>query len=242
MANLALTNCTIWVHDTDMSAYLNKVTLRPSVAELPADTFGTAATGWRARLGGGLKTVAMTEDGFWSAPAPDASDFASLGVGDRAVTVSAQGTEGSIAYLLQAGRFGYDQFGKIGDLVPFSMSAANTNKVGLVRGQLASISRTISGTGQIGSILTLAGPLSTQFLYATLHVFTAATTLTVIVESAPTVGFAAPVTRATIGPITVAGGTFMARVAGAITDGFWRLNATTCTGSFVVAGAIGVGS
>lgn len=238
MANLFLQNCTIWVHDTDMSSYLNKVALKTAAAVLDTSTFGAT---YRSRIGG-LKTVTMQEDGFWNAPAPDSAQFAALGVVDRAVTVSAQGTETSTAYLFQAGHFNYTQFGALGAAAPFTVTMAGSNKVGAVRGQLASISRTISATGQIGSILTMAGPTATQFLYATLHVFTAATTLTVIVESATTLGFAGPATRATIGPITVAGGTFLVRVPGPFTDGFWRLNASVITGSFIVGGAIGVGS
>lgn len=239
MANLSLLNSTIWVHDTDMSSYLNKVSLKGSAVELDGTNFGSG--GW-VQLIDGLNSVAMAEDGFWQAVAPDASNFAALGVADRAVTVSPEGAEGKVAYLFQAGNFTYEMFGKVGDLTPFVMGMSGTNKVGLVNGQMASKSRTISATGQIGSILTMAGPSATQFVYATLHVFTAATTLTVIIESAPLIGFGAPTTRATIGPITVAGGTFMTRVAGPFTDGFWRMNATTCTGSFVVGGSIGVGS
>ncbi len=237
MANLFLQNSTVWVHDTDLTSYLNKVSLKASVDELKVTTFGNAS---EVRLGG-LKTVEFTEDGFWTS-VPDAAKFAALGIADRAVTVCPEGAEQKTAYLFQAGDFNYDVFGTVGSAAPFNVRMTSTNQVGMVRGQLASISRTISATGQVGSILTMAGPTASQYLYATFHVFGAATTVTVIIESATLIGFGSPTTRATIGPITVAGGTWMVRVPGAFTDGFWRFNATTTTGSFVVGGAIGVGS
>ena len=235
MTTLALTNCTIWAGGTDFSSYLNKGIIRATAAELDTTTFGAT---YKSRIGG-LKDSTINWDGFWTS-IPDAAQFAQLGTAGTTVTISPQGTETSVAYFFLADQFSYDQFGKVGDAAPFSAMLRGSDKTGLIRGQLASISRTIAATGQIGSILTIAGPGATQFLYATVHVFTAATTLTVIVESAPTFGFAAPVTRATIGPLTVSGGTFLARVAGPITDGFWRLNASVITGSFVVAGAIGI--
>ena len=217
-----------------MSSYLNKATLRGSVAEHNVTTFGQTFVN---RLGG-LRDTQVTWDGFWTS-VPDAAQFAQLGSQGQPVTISPQGTEGSIAYLLLAGQFTYDQFGKVGDAAPFSATVAGSDGVtGLVRGQLGAFNRTVSVTGQVGSILTMAAVSATQFLYATLHVLTAGTTITVQVQSAPTVGFAAPTTRATIGPLTTTGGTFMARVAGAITDTFWRFNVSAITGTFVITGAI----
>jgi len=234
LPNLSLTNCEILIGGTDMSSYLNKATLRGSVAEHNVTTFGQTFVN---RLGG-LRDTQVTWDGFWTS-VPDAAQFAQLGSQGQPVTISPQGTEGSIAYLLLAGQFTYDQFGKVGDAAPFSATVAGSDGVtGLVRGQLGAFNRTVSVTGQVGSILTMAAVSATQFLYATLHVLTAGTTITVQVQSAPTVGFAAPTTRATIGPLTTTGGTFMARVAGAITDTFWRFNVSAITGTFVITGAI----
>lgn len=237
MPTIALTNATVFVNDTDMTAFLNKIALKSMAADLKVTTFGSS---WEQRIGG-LKDTSFSEEGYWSAPAPDAQRFAALGVSNLAFTISPQGTETGPAYMFLGGDFSYSAFGKIGEAVPFSVTAAGTDGVtGLIGGQLASASRTISGTGQVGSILTMTGPTATQFLYCTFHVFTAATTVTIQVQSATTLGFGAPTTRATIGPLTTTGGTFMTRVAGPITDGFWRLNCTAITGSFVVAGAIGI--
>ncbi len=217
-----------------MSSYLNKATLRGSVAEHNVTTFGQTFVN---RLGG-LRDTQVTWDGFWTS-VPDAAQFAQLGSQGQAVTISPQGAEGNIAYLFLAGQFTYDQFGKVGDAAPFSATVAGSDGVtGLVRGQLGAFNRTVSATGQVGSILTMTAVGATQFLYATMHVLTAATTITIQVQSAPASNFAAPTTRATIGPLTTTGGTFMTRVGGPITDTFWRFNVSAITGTFAITGAI----
>jgi hypothetical protein len=213
------------------------VKLAVNAVALENTTFGST---YRTRIGG-FKNVALDLSGYWDSPA-DATNFADLGVMNRAVTVSPNGVETNTAYFLQAGRFKYDEFGKAGDMTPWMITGANSSSQGIIRGQLGKAKGNVSATGQLGSILTITGPSATQFLYASFHVFTVGTTITVLVESATTLGFAGPTTRATIGPITVAGGTWLTRVAGPITDGFYRFNVSAITGTFNVAGAIGVGS
>jgi hypothetical protein len=217
-----------------MSSYLNKASLKSSAAELDTTTFGQT---YHTRLGG-LRSAAVAWDGFWTS-VPDAAQFAQLGTAGQAATICPQGAEGNIAYLFQADQFTYDQFGKVGDAAPFSATLAQSDgKTGLIRGQLGALNRVVSATGQVGSILTMTSVGATQFLYATFHVLVAATTITIQVQSAPAANFAAPTTQATIGPLTVTGGTFMTRVAGPITDTFWRFNCSAQTGSFTVSGAI----
>lgn len=236
MTTFAVTNAEIIVGGLDMSSFLNKVSVAASVAELDVTTFGQT---FRNRIGG-LRDTQMSWDGFWTS-VPDAAQFAQLGVANTAVTVCPQGTETSVAYLFQGGQFTYDQFGKIGDAAPFSATIAGTDGIGgLVGGQLGALNRVVAATGQVGSVLALTAVGATQFLYATLHVLTAGTTITIQVQSAPASNFAAPTTRGTIGPITATGGTWMTRVAGPITDTFWRFNCSAQTGSFTVSGGIGI--
>lgn len=237
MASFSLLTPTIYVHDTDLTPYCNRLTLNSAVDELDTTAFGAT---YRTRIGG-LKTAGFNFDGFWEST-PDLANFSTLGTTGQVATVSPAGTEAQTAYFLQTGRFAYEEFGKIGTVTPFMVSTKNTNTNGLIRGQLAKAKGTVSATGQLGSICTITGPTATQFLYASLNIFVAATTITVTVESAATVGFAGPTLRGTFGPLTTVGGTFMTRVAGPITDGFYRFNVTVDTGTFTVAGAIGVGS
>ena len=211
--------------------------MKVSAQDLDNTTF--ASGGYHSRIAG-LKQVEASGEGYWDST-PDPSLFSGIGVSGKVHTISSQGAETNIAYLWLANRLEYMQFGAIGTVTPFSITSRSSDPQGLIRGQVASAKRTINATGQVGSILTIAGPAgATNFVYATLHVFTAGTTVTIQLQSATTLGFAGPTTRQTIGPITTAGGTWAVRVAGPITDGFWRLNCSAITGSFSVAGAIGV--
>src|SRR6267378_1545248 len=107
MTDFAVTNAEIIVAGLDMSSYLNKGMLKASAAQLDVSTFGS---GWKSFIGG-LRDTELTWDGFWTS-VPVAAQFAALGVNNQATTVCPQGTEGSIAYLFQAGEFQYSEFGK----------------------------------------------------------------------------------------------------------------------------------
>lgn len=241
MTSFAFIDPTIWMGSLDATGYLNRVGLNISVAELDSTVFGMG--GYRGRKGG-LKTVASQYGGFWEAGtgAPDPEIYTNLGVADRVATIAPTSTETSVAYMHQLGKFAYTPFGSIGELTPFSLDCMSTNAAGVVRGQVAKAKANVSATGATGSVVNLGAVGSTQYLYATFHVFSAGTTVTVLVESDSASNFPSPTTVQTIGPITIAGGTWMTRVAGPITDSFFRFNISAITGTFQVAGAIAIGS
>ncbi len=237
MAALALVDAQTFIHGFDFTAKTNSVTVNSEAEDLDATTF--ASGGYRARVAG-LREVSSDHSGFWDGPV-DAYAWSSIGTVDRTVTVAPRGTEGTPAYLYQAGQFSYEQFGDVGELTPFSISMSGSNAYGVVRGKLAKAKGTVSATGVLGSVVQLTAPTATQYVYATLHVFTAGTTITVQVQSDNAAGFASPTTRGTIGPITTTGGTWMARVAGPfVGETHWRMQVSAVTGSFEVAGAIAV--
>lgn len=241
MATFALTDATTWIHDYDWTTDLNQISLSPSVDELDSTTFG--GSGFRSRTGG-LRTVEANLSGFWqsaTAAAPDPQAIGALGAADRVVTMSPTGAEGSVAYMYRAGEFSYQAFGNVGDLTPFSLSMMGTDRYGLVRGQVAATKQDVSAPGQLGSVLTLTAPSATQYVYCTVHVFGAGTTITLDLESDSAADMATATTQATIGPLTAAGGTWMTRVAGPLAgEAYWRLNVTAITGTFSIAAAIGV--
>lgn len=242
MGSFALTDATCWVAGYDFTTDLNQITLNAAVAEQDNTTFGSG--GYRSRIGG-LKDVTAQVAGFWqsaTSAAPDPQAFPDLGVADRVCTFAPTSTEGSVAYTAQVGKFGYQLFGSVGDVTPFSLNMSGTNAQGLVRGMVAKAKGTVSATGALGSVQQVGAVASGQFLYAALHVFSAGTTCTVQVQSSSTVGFASPTTRGTFTPATTTGGLWLARVAGPITDTYWRLNVSAITGTFQVAGVIAIGS
>lgn len=244
MSTFVLTDVTTWIAGHDFTCDSNSVSLSVEVDDQETTTF--CSNGWRTRVGG-LREVESDVSGFWQAgdDAVDPVVFNSLGTRNEAVTVSPTGsTGGSAAFIIQAGKFSYEMFGDIGEVVPFSVSLMSTEgSPGLIRGKVGAIKQTVTATGGLTALTDLSATdavAADQFLYATFHVFTAGTTITVLVESDDNADFTTATTRATIGPLTTTGGTWMTRVAGPITDTHYRFNVSAITGSFSIAGAIAI--
>lgn len=234
MATFSLVDATVFTGGLDLSSNLNTVTLEMTVDELDATTFGQD---WRVRKPG-LRSVSMSHQGFLDYADPDATLFADLAT-ERVFTASPTGADGAVAYSFNARGFQYQALGdQVGDMAKFAGSAMGSDGVGVVRGQLllpkTSLSGAVSGTGvQMGDVA--AG----EKLYTSIHVFTAGTTAAVIVESDDNSGFTTPTTRSST-TVTAVGGTWVAPVAGAITDNWWRVRVATVTGAFVIAAAVSI--
>jgi hypothetical protein len=237
VATFVLTDVTTFVHNVDITTYTNKANLTVQVDGQDSTTFGGG--GYRSRTPG-LRTIDFGLEGFFDST-PDSAIFTNLGTADHAVTVSPTATASTTAFMFQAGRFEYEAFGSVGEMTPFKASMMGTNVVGLVRGQVSAVKGNVSATGAFGTGVQVGPGAAGKYLYATFHVFTAGTTITVIIQSDNASNFPSPTTVATIGPLTTTGGTFMTRVdASAITDDWFRFNASAITGTFNVAGSIGV--
>lgn len=242
MSVVALTNAFCYIDNHDFTGDANEITLGCSANKLDGTNFRSA--GWRVPVGG-LKDTKLDVKGWWQVAATndsvDADLFTDLGVTNLAATVAAVETETSPAWMFQLEKGDYSEFGKVGDLAPFAVSAMATNSVGVLRGQLAKALGTVSATGALGSGCQLGAVSSTQKLYATFHITGApGTTITVLVQSATANTFVGATTRATIGPLTAAGGTWLTPVAGPVTDTWWRFNVSAITGTFTVAGALAI--
>lgn len=237
MANLALTDATVWMGGYDWTTDTNDVTMTVSCEELECTTFGSGGT--KARVAG-LKDVEASVNGFWQST-PDAEAAARLGTANLPITVSDTAAEGSIAYFAQVGEFKYSAFGSIGELTPFTLDARGTGPYGAIRGKAALAKTTITTTGAKGTAVQLGAVGSTQYLYAVVHCFSAGTTVTAKIQSDDNAGFTSATDRITLSAITATGGTWVARLAGPITDTYFRFNVSAITGSFSLAGAIGIG-
>jgi len=240
MTAFSLTDATIYVDGVDLTGVSNQVTLNAEGEDLDVTTF--ASGGWRTRIGG-LKTANLDLAGFHDANTVDADTFNALGGTPRPHTVGPTRTEGETAYLARLGEFSYEQFGEVGAATPFSFSSMNTNGEGLIRGVWTKVKGSVSATGATGTAVQLVGGVASgQYLYGTFHVFSAGTTITAVLESDDANTFASATTRITFGPITVAGGTWGVRVAGPLTDDWYRLRVTAVTGTFSIASAVGIGA
>lgn len=242
MPELALVDAFAYVAGHDFTTDTNQMQLSGEATQLDASTFGS--NGWMEN-GWGLRSASFAMQGLWQSAAADAVDvesFADLGVADRAHTIGDTRNQGDTAYLFLAGKSRYQLLGQLNELAPFQLTSGGTNGQGVIRGALAKAKGAVAATGPTGGGLQLGAVAANQFLYATWHVFTIGASVTVAVESDDNPGFASPIARGTIGPVTVRGGTWMTRVPGPITDTWWRFNVTANSGAHVVAGAIGIGT
>lgn len=234
MATLALTDCEIHVDELDLASHTNQVAVEASTGELDDTCFGDDS---RSRKSG-LRDVSFSATGFRQDDASVDEDlFAHLGL-QRLYTVAVDDTAGSVAYFGRGRKFQYNQTSTIGEMAGFNISAMGSDGIGVVRGQLlfprGAVTGSANGTGfQMGAVG------ATESLYVAIHVFSAGTTATVIVESDDNSGFTTATTR-TSEVVTSAGGVFETPVAGAITDDYWRVRFASVTGTFSIAVAAGI--
>lgn len=240
MGSFTLVDATTHIGGYDWTTDMNQITFSGESEELENTTFGNG--GWRSRLGG-LKDINAELAGYWQAATTsvDTEAFNSLGLANEIVTMGPTGVEGSTAYLWRGEKFTYDMWGNIGEVTPFNLALMGSHGQGAARGAWLKKRANVSATGATGSAFQIVGGIpSGAALHASLHVFSAGTTVTGVIESDDANTFASATTRLTFSAVTSVGGTFQ-RIAGPITDTWFRLRITAITGTFNVACAIGVG-
>lgn len=238
--SFVLVDVTTYIASYNFTTDMNQLSFNAGAEELDNTTFGNG--GWRTRVAG-LKDVEAELSGYWQAgtPSVDSEVFTNLGVADRVVTMSPTGVEGDTAYLWRGEKFAYDMFGNIGELTPFNVSMMGSHGQGAARGALLKARGNVSATGATGTSFRIIGGIPSGLaLYSSFHVFSAGTTVTALVESDDANTFGTATTRLTHGPITTVGGTVQ-RIAGPITDDWYRLRVSAVTGAFSIACAIGIG-
>lgn len=242
MAPNAILAAFMFVDEWDATGDSNAMNFSGTQPPLEGTTFRSG--GWEETGGSGLKKLDFGFDGFWSSATTTSQDpesFDNLGTANRTFTAGIAETETSPCFIWKGGQFDYTAFGEINTSAPFSIQSVGTDGIGAVRGQLAAAKQTKAATGQLGSGCLLGAPTSLQYVYASLHLFSVGTTITVQVQSDDNSGFTSATTRATFGPLTTVGGNYLTRVAGPFAaETYWRLNISAITGSFSLAGAIAV--
>lgn len=258
MSTMVFTDAKVYVGGYNVSGYANEATLSLSPDMLNETTFGNTTTKNKPgmlSLKGGVKgfmdyTYPLGSPNGDTLNSLDSLTFSKLtdGVLTDVLTMAPVGNaEGDLAYFCQHVSSRYMPLsGAVGQLIPYEL---DFNAIGtrLIRGQVGMTGvKTSTGSGVGASGLNVSGGvLSTQRLYAAVHVIsTSGTTpsLTVVVESAAANTFASPTTRITFSPFTTSVGSSWQSVAGAITDTWFRMRWTISGGtpSFTVFGAIGV--
>jgi len=238
MPSYVLTDALILFGGYNLSGDLNKVGVDLSAGEETDTTFGDT---FHSRPGAQMADVAAMVEGFWQSAVTNAVDpvvAAALGVAGNVLTVADLSTTGATTYQLGVHVGKYAQEDPIGSVRPFSFDSSGSSGVGPCRGRLllpvTSLSGDTTGTGyQLGAVT------AAQKVYASIHVMTAGTTASVIVESDDNADFSSATTRSTT-VVTAVGGTLVTPVSGAITDDYWRVRVASVTGTFSIAAAVGI--
>ncbi|MFJ8818208.1 hypothetical protein [Amycolatopsis thermoflava] len=222
MSKFVLTNARLFTGGADMTSNNNKLEIAAEVEDKDTTSFGSG--GWKEVIAG-LASTEVNAEGQWEAGDPSKVDdnrWSMLGGLGPWSMAPAGAAVGALAYLTNALQGSYSLGGEVGEVAPWTAKAVSSWP--LVRGQIAhdpGTARTATGTGtgaQLGAV-----PTGKQ-LYAALHVLSVAGTtpsITVEIESDDAAGFASPTSRLSFDPATAAGGQIK-RVAGAITDTWWR--------------------
>lgn len=231
-----------WLGGYDFTGDTNMGSTSFEFEALDATPYGSTA---RKRIAG-LEQAQASLRGFWQAGAGavDPEAFAGLGSTPQVITQSKDGAEGSVAYFWPARRFAYTLGGPVGEVLPFELAAQGSRPTGdrlftAARGKVAKAKGVVSAAGQIGSGLNLGAASSAQRVYASFHIFSAGTSISVRLESDDNPSFTSADLLAQTGVVSAVGSYWMWQT-GPITDTYYRLRAVSCTGSFTVAGAIAV--
>lgn len=231
-----LTDACVYIGAYDYTGQTNQAKIASEGVNLDKTTFRSG--GWNEGTIG-LKSVDFQVSGFWP-PDANSGGFDQIGAANEVHTVAMSETEGEPAEMWQGVRYNPQIGAAVGDLAPFSVSSYGDDGIGVVRGALLKEMATVSGTGATGTGVQLGAVAAGQYLYATFHVFTAGTTITAVLESDNASNFPTATTQITFGPYTTTGGRWGVRVAGPVTDDWYRFRITAITGSFIIAGAAGI--
>jgi hypothetical protein len=247
VSKFVMANCRIFSGGCDLTANSNKVDVTGEVEEKDVTNFSSA--GWK-EVTGGLGSAKFAAEGQWEAldlsKVDDALWAARGGIGAWTVTPDTA-TVGDLAWLSAALEAKYTLGGTVGDVAPFAVEASGSWP--LVRGQIMHPPGTARSTTGSGTAMQFGAITSTQAFYVCLHVLsiTASSgtpTLTITIETDDNSGFTTPVTAGTFVAATAISAQTL-RIAGAVTDTYWRAKWTIAGGAtspstlFVVSGGIG---
>lgn len=244
-----LTGCRIFAGGLDLTGYSNKISLESEVEEKDVTTFLPSTdtdVGWR-KVKGGLASAKITGGGHRDITfgTQDELTWSNLGSVIPHSVYELDANEGSVGYVTSTLARSYTFGGAVGDVDTWAIEDLSAWPV--VRGvslEAPGTARIASGSGtavQIGAVS------ATQHLYAALHVLsvsgTGGPTLAVKVQSDNAQGFPSALDQITFTTASAVGGQ-ISRVAGPITDDWFRVN-YTITGStpsflFVVTCGIAV--
>ena len=246
MAQLKLVNAVILYGGANLSGDSNVVNVNLGAQMLNDTVFGDTAESNKA----GLLTAQFGCQGFWNVGSnPDKVDtrlFADQGSDDKVLAIFPDGaTEGSVtdrgyATLVTQARYSPFNGARHGALLPYMVDfrtrgrrVVQASPLKTALNPASPITASWTGTAyQIGAITgeDLVIPTPQRYLYAGIHVVRAFAdsgfSLAVTIQSDDNAGFSSPTARVTFATKTDVGAEYATRVAGPITDSWWRCNGT----------------
>jgi len=230
-----------WLGGYDYTTDTNETSLDIAYDELVVPRFGNTS---QERIAGreGVEGVVR---GIWDSAesaAPDPQAWAANGT-VVPCTQSVSGAEGDVAYMWLTLQRKYQPFGEGGEVIPFELELKSGRlggaAVGAVRGRVLKVG-SVSGTGATGTVVQAGAVAADEFVYFVIHCFAIGTSFTLQLQSDDDDGFASATTRATSPSITAVGGYWVTRVAGPITDDYWRINVSAASGTSSIAASVGI--
>lgn len=226
MATFVLTDGRFFLNGFDMSSHTQSMTLDLTADEVDVTSINSG--GFRSKIAG-LQDASLTANGFFEAGTDKPDGLLGVSAGAELIgTVSPTSSAGDTAYFLKSRNFSYSIGGAVGDVMPFSITNANSSDRA-VRGTImvddsANLTATGNSTGRnIGAVA--AG----KSLFVAAHVVsvsgTSTPTLALKVQSDDNGSFTSPTDRITLTNFTAVGAQY-SKVAGAITDSHFRINYT----------------
>lgn len=247
MAAFALLDTKVFAGALDASCFADQITLEAMVDTVPKTTFCSSGwvelvpslRGWSAQLEGPQDLAITTAANTLT---PDEHYLLGVGTAYPLSAVAAGDAEAAVAYFSEGRLLGYTPVtGAVSDL---ARQMSNWSIVGypLVRGLFAT-KQTVTVTGN-GTGHNLGAVSAAQHVYGSVHFLTAGGTtpsITVVLESDDNSGFTTATTVATFTAATTRTAQ-ITRVAGAITDTWWRYRWTVSgtSPSFQVRGFLGI--
>lgn len=242
MATTALTSSRLMIGGYDFACRANDWRLEAEAAALDATTY--CSGGWTEKIAG-LRMASLKVSGLndYAVGQVDASVWPALGTSQPWIwTPDTAATDGSLAYLGNAVTTQYSHLGKVGDIAPFSLSAEGTGWV--ARGAVlhpALTARTATGNGSANQLGALTAAQGLAVVMSITAVSGTTPTLVVKIQSDDNAGFTTPTDRHTFTSANAVGAQSV-RIAGAITDTYWRavytIGGTTPSFTFCVAAGL----
>jgi hypothetical protein len=227
MPTVVSTDCKAWVDRYALHGRLNAINMEDATDAVEETVFGDNTRKNKPGLG----VVTASYAGFFEADGAEKIDDALQAVrGTNNVIVSLAPTDGAVGercYTFRAMHTELTREFPVGGMAVINAAAAASSGEDPVPGYVLH-NATVTATGT-GTAVNIGAVASGEYLYAALHVLSASgtsPTLDVVVQSDDASGFGTPTTRITFAQQTTENAVWATRVAGPITDAWWRASHT----------------